>query len=181
MSSFDSRMNRLHLHYSPTAEYSVGAVVEDERESERYNASLQWNQLLLRRNTRVSQANLYLMTKAGIAIRHDERAPDLDLALAGDWESRRYFSSIKVGGSYADTIEDLRYHQELRLGIAPYLANSGALHTWLMLQFDYHPQEDKSSEQFYITPLIRLFKGPMLGEFGVSLEGDPLLRFIYRY
>lgn len=181
MSSSDSRMNRLHTHYSPSAHNSLGVVLEDERESKRYNVSLQWNHLLFRRNTPSSQANLYLMNQAGVAFEHSEKAPNIDLTLAGDWETRRYFTSLKLGGNYADTIQELRYHQEFRLGVAPYLANSGKLHTWLMLQFDYHPQEERSKEKFFITPLIRLFKGPLLGEFGVSLHGDPLFRLIYRH
>jgi hypothetical protein len=181
MANANSRKNRLHLHYSPTAFYSIGLVQEDERGSDRYNTNLQLNNLLFRRNTKESQANLYLMSAAGIATENEDQALNLDLSLAGDWETRRYFSSFILGGDYADTIQAPESHQTVRFGIAPYLANSGALHTWLMIQFEHHPEENNSGEKFLITPILRLFKGPVLGELGMNQNSDLFFQLIYRH
>ena len=67
--------NHTHIHYSPTAKYSLGVSVEYLREEKQRNFNLQWNQLLFRRNTAKSQANLYLKTEAGVASGTVTRGP----------------------------------------------------------------------------------------------------------
>jgi hypothetical protein len=43
-----------------------------------------------------------------------------------------------------------------------------------MLQVDHMP-EDK--DHWTVTPLLRLFKGPVLGELGISNHGETLFNF----
>jgi hypothetical protein len=57
----------------------------------------------------------------------------------------------------------------LRAGVAPYVAGSGALHTWLFLQAG---RVAAPGRQFEVTPVVRLFKGPVLAEAGVSHRGS---------
>lgn len=173
-------LNRLHLHYSPTSSNSYGLSSEYLRQEERKNFNFQWNHLLLRKNTTISQANLYLKSETGFSVQHDHAEPNLRLGLSGDWETRRYFVSYELSERYSGDYDDGSFHQKARLGIAPYIAPYGSLHTWLMLQFEHHPEEISSSK-FRVTPLVRLFKGDYLTEFGIDDEKKLLFNLIVRY
>ncbi len=177
MSRNNWETSRLHLHYSPTVNYSLGAVAEDYRNSERRDFNLQLNNLLLRRNTSNSQANLYSMIELGVAT-DDSTEFNKALSFAGDWETRRYFTSYSASIQHAGAFDNGSFHQKGRVGIAPYLANFGSIHTWLMLQAEHHPEEDK---EFRIAPVIRLFKNQFLFEIGLDSEKDFIFNFIYRH
>ena len=79
-------------------------------------------------------------------------------ALEWDWESQRYLTSIKVY-----LFRQINAYFEARLGFAPYVADFNGLNTWLMLEYEsnntIHPYHS-------LTPLVRLFKGQYLFEFG---------------
>jgi hypothetical protein len=64
--------------------------------------------------------------------------------------------------------DDLQGGYRLRAGVAPYLANSGALHTWLFVQVDRAAERGRRAE---VAPVLRLFRGPLLVEAGVSDRG----------
>ena len=86
-----------HIHYSPSAFYSVGYKGEYWREFDFQIHALQLNNLLKRWNKRHSQANLYLKTGAGIT--SSDLTGDVDpvafATIAADWETRRYFLSYE--------------------------------------------------------------------------------------
>ena len=172
---------RIHAHYSPTVNYSLGPAYENFHGVERKNLNLQLNNLLYRRNTKLSQANLYLLSQAGIAFNDDTTDPNLTSTLSGDWETRRFFTSYMLQGRYADSFDSGSLHQVARVGIAPYIADYGSLHTWLMLQAEHHPHEEDSEYEFVITPLLRFFKGDYLAEFGINSESDAILNFVIRF
>lgn len=66
-----------------------------------------------------------------------------------------------------------------RVGWAPYEGDTGALHTWLMLEVDHRKHMD---ERTSVTPLLRFFKGPALLELGYNLiDSSPLVNFTYRF
>lgn len=151
---------------------ALGAYALTENDGERRSAGVVANVLLLRRNTEDSQANVYLMggigpswvRRAGLAGR-DTQASGFAGAEA-DWETRRYF----VGASAKLSIvgNNTQAGWRTRVGIAPYVANSGSLHTWLMLQVGRSAIAGRETE---VTPLVRMFKGPVLVEAGVSHRG----------
>ena len=61
----------------------------------------------------------------------------------------------------------------------PYEGDSGDLHTWLMLEGDHRPSDP---DTVTATPLVRLFKGPLLLELGYNLTANqPLMNFTYRF
>lgn len=181
MTQNDWEINRVHVHYSPSKNYSIGVASEYYRQDEIKTHNLQWNHLLLRRNTSKSQANIYLKTQGGVALKDSKYEPNIRMHVAGDWETRRYFTSYHVGGLYQGSFDKGSLHQGGRLGIAPYLGEYGELHTWLMIQAEHHPQEEDTSDKFRVTPLIRLFKGSFLAEIGVDDERKVLFNFIYRH
>ena len=173
--------SKLHTHYSPNLKNSIGVAVENYNESDRYNVNLQWNYLLGRKNTKKSQANLYLKTQAGVAFKRKKKEPNASIGIAGDWETRRYFVFYEAMGKYADKLDDGSFHQKARVGIAPYVGEYGDIHTWIMLQAEHHPEEIDQDDQVIFTPMIRMFKGDYLGEFGVNTNGDAMFNWVVRF
>ncbi len=170
--------SRLHLHYSQNAFNSYGLVLEDSHQSDAKYAGLQWNHLLKRRNTRYSQANLYFKAQLGVLDAVNEEELAATIGIGGDWETRRYFTSYEASYREADNLNDGNFKHAARIGIAPYVAEYGNWHTWLMLQVDHLPDAE---DDVVITPLVRLFKGNYLFEAGMSDEQDALFNWIIRY
>lgn len=182
----DADQNSAHVHYTFDTKHSIGARVRYDRSRDFVFTGAQLNRLIKRRNTRDSQANLYGRIGAGVV--SDDKDPgenrakrDTDaalfLGLSADWETRRYF--VSGSAEYWDNgrFGDVRSLHS-RAGIAPYIANTGALHTWLMVEGHYRPDD---ADETGASALVRLFKGPSLLEFGVDDRGTPLLNYIHRY
>ncbi len=175
-------MNRhqLHLHYSPTAKYSIGYKGEYwSDEKIRFN-SIQYNRLIKRWNKPQEQANFYWKAGLGTAkiVQPGFEGSHLSYftGFAADWETRRYFTSYENRYYNFNSYGNF-FSQKARIGIAPYIGDYGDLHTWLMLQVDHHPIYEQN---FSITPLLRLFKGAFMFEAGYSNQDDYLLNFIIR-
>ena len=62
--------------------------------------------------------------------------------------------------------------------MAPYLAEYGYLHTWIMLQANHMPGSRKNMT---FTPMLRVFKGDYLAEFGLNNYKDFMFNFIKRF
>lgn len=169
--------NSAHIHYSPTAKYSIGYRLEHLRDSDAEIHLGQVNYLVKRRNTKESQANLYLKSALGMANDNGDYNAAGSIGIATDWETRRYFISYENRYLSAGPVEN-SFTQSARIGIAPYVADYGSIHTWLMLEASHDPEADDKLE---ITPLVRFFKGPNLAEFGVSTDGDVTFNFIKRF
>ncbi|ABI75601.1 conserved hypothetical protein [Hyphomonas neptunium ATCC 15444] len=169
----------LHLHYSPTATDSIGLYTENNWDMDAVFTGLQYNRLVKRWNAPQSQGNLYLKLGAGAADPYGEdgqRAAGF-AGLAADWETRRVFVSYDVRAR--DYGSDQSVSHAARIGLAPYVAGYGDLHTWAMVQVENHPEADNPVQ---VTPLLRLFTGPVLVEAGYTLEEDRfLLNWIYRF
>lgn len=174
----DHNKNTLHVHYSPKYDISVGYKAMYMRDTEAQIHGVQMNNLLARNNTKESQANLYIKSGVGVAEDDGSTRPVGWTGIAGDWETRRYFTSYENNVTYANDIEE-SFSQKARVGIAPYVGGYGDLHTWLMLQVEHHPGD--KDENFVVTPLVRMFKGPYLGEVGVSHKGDALFNWVVRF
>lgn len=179
MQKNDWMKKRVHIHYSPSATHSLGLVFNHDELSEDNMIGAQWNYLLKRKNTRYSQANIYLMTLAGANLDNSNSFQG-DLTLAGDWESRRLFTSYMASLRYEDGVSNKNiFSQSARIGIAPYLAEYGSFHTWIMLQVDHTP-EFMGDDQIVVTPLLRFFKGDFLWEIGFSDNKKFLFNWIIR-
>lgn len=166
----------LHIHYTPNIKNSLGVVYTDMREDDMELIGLQWNHLLFRKNTKGSQLNVYLMSQAGSDLRGDSQLYG-KLELAADWETRRYYTSYRATTFYANDLNDGEFIQKARIGIAPYVANYGSLHTWIMLQIEHRPERD---DKIILTPMLRFFKGLYMAEFGINDNGDALFNAIVR-
>jgi hypothetical protein len=177
MTMNDVDSNSLHIHYSPTAKYSVGWRHEYLRGAKANVDVLQVNSLLKRWNKPASQANLYLKSGVGAAYEDGDLSPAAFTGLATDWEDRRYFISYENRFFWADNVDQFAAHKA-RVGWAPYEGDYGDIHTWLMLQADY---DAGAQDNFSLTPLVRFFKGADLLEAGYNLDDGVLFNFVHRF
>ena len=178
----EKNSHSFHVHYSPTAKYSIGYRTIYWRDGNRQFHGAQLNYLAKRHNSPSAQANFYL--KAGLGVAYDDLGlPDgkaqpaafTDIAL--DLENRRYFTSYENRVYYARGINKF-FSQKARMGVAPYIGDYGDIHTWLMLQISHNPGE---KDEVSFTPFVRLFKSEYLGEMGISDEGEILFNLIIRF
>lgn len=178
----DGSMHSLHVHYSPTAKYSLGVRSSYHLEDDFWHNTFQINHLLKRWNNQDSQGNVYLKSGVGIAYSDEDEfdgkiEPAVFSGIATDWETRRYFISYENRYIEAGDIHNA-FHHNARVGVAPYIGDYGDLHTWLMLEVEHEPEAE---DRFTVTPLVRLFKGVHLMEAGISNHGDILFNYIFRY
>lgn len=174
MTTNDFASNAAMLLYSPTARAAFGPFVEHYRATDGELYGLQANFLAHRWNNPDSQGNVYLLSGFGITSEEDAGGY---IGLEADWEDRRYYVSYENRYTFAGDVKE-EYQQRARAGIAPYIAEYGGVHTWLMLQADHMP-EDKDT--WTLTPLVRVFSGPYLGEAGVSTRGEFLFNLTVTY
>lgn len=178
----NAESNNVHIHYSPTARYSIGYKGEYWRDGSWQFHGAQVNILGKRWNKPASQANFYIKTGAGLAYSdakgfRDKVEPAAFTGIALDWENRRVFTSYENRVTYAGDIDKF-FMQKARIGFAPYLGDYGDVHTWLMLQADHNPQQD---DPVTVTPLVRFFKGVYMTEIGMSNKKDAMFNFVMRF
>ena len=169
----------LHIHYSPTARHSLGLRMVHLRRNDFRGAVAQANFLIRRINKIGSQANFYIKLGAGGGRYEDRYFPAVFGGAAVDWETRRLFARYESRGWTLGDAGKFFTHSA-RAGIAPYVAEYGALHTWLMVDATqrFEGGEDKDID---ITPVVRFFKGKSLVEVGYSFSEKLTLNFIRRF
>lgn len=165
------------LSYSATAQYAVGVRSDYLRKDQDWVHTLTYNRLLKRWNAPDSQGNLFLQTGAGAAYHGDEIDPAATLGIEADWETRRIYFLYENRYIYAADVERSFSHKA-RVGVAPYLGNYDAIHTWLMVQVDHQPNE---RDNVVVTPFVRLFTQELLGEAGISNKGDVMFNVTYQF
>ena len=175
----DADANSMHIHYSPTAKYSIGYRGSYWREKEFHTHSLQINNLLKRKNNTDSQANAYLKSGVGFAYdpTTDATEPHVFTGLALDWENRRFFTAYENSFHYSGEIDE-EFAQSIHLGVAPYIGEYGDLHTWLMVEVEQTPGAE---DEIKVTPHLRFFKNVYLIEIGVSEDKEVMANFVVRF
>lgn len=173
----DVSTNTGEVFYTPARSYSLGWRHDYWREAKAQMDAAQLNLLLKRWNNPASQGNLYLKSGAGVAYADDEANAVAYGGLMADWEDRRWYLSYSNEFLAAGSIDEKAAHAA-RIGIAPYVGDAGALHTWLMLQADLDPLQD---DTFSLTPLIRMFKGASLVEAGANLDGGVFFHLMHTF
>ncbi len=178
----DGENNSLHYHYTVKPYYSVGYDLDYWRDEEwmMHAGTLNW--LLHRWNLPDAQINFYGRGGAGIATSDfadfdDEIEPAAVAGIAFDAEDRRFYISyenryVEAGDIYSG------FEQKARVGFAPYIAEYGQLHTWVMLQVDHRPESD---DEIGWTPMLRFFKGDILIEVGYSDSEKVLFNAMIRF
>jgi len=182
MQKNDFNRHSFQLHFSPSANHSLGYRAEYWRNDEWQFHGFQINNLIKRINKPKSQANFYFKNGLGINFSDYENFekktdPAVFSGVAMDWEDRRFFTSYENRLHYSPNIEKF-YIQEVKVGIAPYLGKYGDFHTWLMFKVEHMPN---SNRKFVYSPFLRMFKGDFLGEIGLSDFGDIMLNVVKRF
>ena len=165
--------------YTITPTFGLGLQNEYDREADYQMHSLSITHRLWRGNSPDSQGNLFLLSGAGYA-RADGGTAESPAAYTGilaDWEDRRIYTEYQNRYVHAGDV-NREYTQKARIGVAPYIAESGALHTWLILQVDHKPKAD---DPIKVTPLVRLFQGSTMIEAGINEDAEPLFHFMYQF
>lgn len=170
------------IHYSPSAAYSLGVKADWDRDSDILFTGLQGTWLANRWFGEDHQANLYFWGAAGLAqgVGSSESGDEAagQIGVMADWETRRLYISYRASARDYGKL-DSSAMQAARIGFAPYIGDTGELHTWFMVEVDNRPDDN---EPIGVTPLIRLFYGSAMFEAGWSLTDDqPLLNFQYRF
>lgn len=178
----DRQASSAWVHYTPSPSWSIGLRSEVNRDADYAIYSVHPTYLAKRWFGKNYQGNLYFHGGIGLASGIEDNALDDETALYGgimaDWETRSLFAGYRSRYLDAGHFGDQFMHAA-RVGYAPYEGDSGDLHTWLMLEIDHRPEDD---DPISATPLVRLFKGPLLLEMGYNLTvNQPLLNFTYRF
>ena len=178
MERTDNKMSRIHIHYTSAVDTSLGITTEHFWEEKIQNIYFQANHLLKRINTRTTQFNCYLKNLIGIQINENAHYPKAAFRIAADWESRRLFSAYFVEADQKVRETNFHINHFVKLGIAPYLAEYGALHTWIMVETTFPEHENYKPR---VTPLLRIFKGDYLTEIGYASNKTLLVNFMIRF
>jgi hypothetical protein len=168
-----------HVHFTPEASYSIGLYTEQNWDLDQTFAGLQVTRLVKRWNAPQSQGNLYVHLGAGVADAFGSQQQEVAgfAGVQADWETRRWFLSYDA--RVRDFGEAEGFVQSGRVGVAPYVAEFGALHTWAMLELAHHPD---AAEEVSVTPLLRFFKGNGLMEIGYTpQEKEFMFNWMYRF
>ncbi|NRA30389.1 MAG: hypothetical protein HRU11_09005 [Parvularculaceae bacterium] len=182
ISETDRQSTALWVHYTLDPQLSLGWRSEWDRRAEFQVHGPQITYLAKRWFGADYQANLYGFAGGGWA----QGTGDNEgieggasyLGLMADWETRRLFTSYRMRVTEAGVLGSYAM-QAARVGFAPYVGQTGDLHTWLMLELDHRPQND---DTVGVTPLVRFFKGAALLELGWSIpDSQPLANFTYRF
>jgi hypothetical protein len=165
-----SLTDNIYWHYTPNINYSVGLDYQRDKVSNEYFPSVRFTYLINRKNTAQSQRNLYL--KTGVS---PNNSNNHFYSLAGDWETRRLFTSFSVkrsSGVGYDMVE-----QSVKVGIAPYLGAYGDFHTWLMVE----TKKNNLDNERITYPVLRFLKSGALVEISYHKKTDWDLHLMYRF
>ena len=176
----DADSHSLHIHYSPTARYSLGYKAEKWNDQDWQFHGLQYNHLAKRWNQKASQANIYFKSAIGVSIFDDDIRQNGNAAgfvgISGDWENRRFFTMYE--NRYTDAGEGVDFFmQKARVGVAPYLGDYGDFHTWIMLQTEHQPER---FDQINNSLILRFFKSEYLFEIGIDENEEIAANLIIR-
>lgn len=174
----DSGVTDTRFFYSAQSDFSIGArhlTLHDRHQS---YGIVQSNALLKRWNQRASQGNVYAWLGTGLSV-DDGREQD-GIGVIGahaDWEDRRFYiaSHSEFYSLSGDDITKL----QARVGVAPYISEFEALHTWIILQFDQTFEGTRRSEA--VIPVLRLFQGPVLFEIGSNFDDTTFLALMVHF
>ena len=166
----DNMKDSIYYHYSPTYKYSVGIEQVKDKYFKENSSYLRLTYLADRKNTQNSQRNLYLQT--GLST---NGADDYFYGAHGDWETRRWFVGFGLKKVKKEMVD---YSQQyLQMGVAPYLGEYGDLHTWLMIK----TKKNSLNNDWSTYPVLKLFKGNSLIEFGYNNKTEWDAHYMYRF
>lgn len=169
-------MNDSIAHYTPHHRFSLGLrhIRLNQGAEDIYAGLAQAAFLVHRWNKEDLQANLYVYGGAGGLEFDGQSGPAFLSGGQFDAEDRRFYGLFRFTSLHSGDIQDY-YNFRGRLGVAPYIAGYDELNAWVMVQYDFRP--DQTAEH-RVTPFVRLFYKSILVELGSSTQGDWMINFI---
>lgn len=166
--------------YSFERKFSLGVdFIHDRMEGpDRYFLFPRLAWLVQRWNGSGYQANIYTFGGVGAATKDGRQGIAGEVGVEADYETREVYFSGKatvIGSSGFDTLAIY----QARAGFAPYVGNSGDLHTWLIAQAQYFPFAREDSVR--VGPVIRFFYRNVLWEAGVTTKGSGNFNFMVHW
>lgn len=173
MASHDPLMDMVHADYTLNKEWALGWMDTEYRQD---GYSVHGPQLTRgwRWNYPDSQANIYASGGAGPAFVDDKARLSGWGGASVDWEDRRWYTQAGTTFQATSNGPDYFWHSA-RVGVAPYIAEAGELHSWLMLQVDHTAG---ARQTWSATPMLRQFYGDYLWEAGLSTRGGVMLNLM---
>lgn len=175
MSMFSDNQINYSFHQKWATGLNIWRFSKDEKNSD--FSLLRLNHLLKRWNEEDSQANIYLVSGAGVTDANIEKSGTKFgylLGVEADWETRQLFTSAKYYHFSSPQLTDIGVYQA-RIGYSPYLADFDKLQSWVMLQGMYL---SGVNDQVVVVPLMRFFYHNVLWEAGTSFRSEWFLNFM---
>jgi hypothetical protein len=173
-----SHQNESMVSYTMTRRLAAGMHLSTFRDdhAEFIYAAPMSNVLLGRWNEENQQSNFYFSAGYG---RYWQRlmneSDDAKTAfyspvviLDADTESRTIYASVHHERINFNDAQGPLAYSRFRIGLSPYLADYGSLHSWALIQWDYDHWRQKGS----VSTLLRFFFRNVLWEMGVSYQGQ---------
>ncbi len=170
----DDDENSALMHYTITTRTAVGYRTAYDRDSGELFNGIQMNNLIKRWNNPGSQANIYVESALGMAER-----PEAFVGLKTDWENRRVMIQYDNKMTTSPNPDKREFIQSAGAGVAPHLARSGEIQTWLMFHVLHQPEDTKN---WQAVPMLRVYKNVLLFEGGYNLTTKtPVANAIIRF
>ena len=163
--------NDIRFGTSQTSNWLIGGRLLEDRNSNESFVLINNNYLLKRWNAPNSQANIYLLSSVGINTKDNKEMGVF--GIHGDWENRRYMVMQMM--EYFSHNES--WVSSTRLSVSPYTVDYTKMSVWLIANYEVTYQDDEYSST--LMPVVRLFKGNYLVEFGKSKDSSFLSLMIH--
>ena len=163
--------NDIRFGISQTSNWLIGGRLLEDRNSNESFVLINNNYLLKRWNAPNSQANIYLLSSVGINTKDNKEMGVF--GIHGDWENRRYMVMQMM--EYFSHNES--WVSSTRLSVSPYTVDYTKMSVWLIANYEVTYQDDEYSST--LIPVVRLFKGNYLVEFGKSKDSSFLSLMIH--
>jgi len=163
--------NDIRFGTSQTSNWLIGGRLLEDRNSNESFVLINNNYLLKRWNAPNSQANIYLLSSVGINTKDNKEMGVF--GIHGDWENRRYMVMQMM--EYFSHNES--WVSSTRLSVSPYTVDYTKMSVWLIANYEVTYQDDEYSST--LIPVVRLFKGNYLVEFGKSKDSSFLSLMIH--
>lgn len=176
-------MREAQVFYAPEYWLSLGpGSITFEQEDHAFThdvAYVRANTLLKRWNLPAAQANLFGWGGLGRARGSDFDGPRVaeNAGLQFDYETLRVYGSLR--GDWQHSSAFTHRVDTLQLGVAPYPHAYDGVATWLLLQARTYT--GGIYEGVETAALLRLFRGPLWVEAGLTADGAVQAMFMFNY
>jgi hypothetical protein len=184
----DRNMLETNLFYAPKVWVSLGgsaSFMQSDDKTKRHDAAYaQINFLVKRWNMPNAQANLFVsggLGEANVREQHvtgniDERVTARRIAMQGDYETRQFYTSLKI-----DTQASSRYFDRFdtfQIGFSPVAHDYDDLAVWFIAQVKKSRGMDDKTEG---GAFLRLFKGNIWVELGMNERRKSQMMLMINY